>query len=293
MVSCVVKIVPISDPRSLRAAVDVQISAWGSSCYDIAPAHVLRAVAENGGLVLGAFDGDRLVGFSWGFPVYAAPKPYFYSHQTGVVEERKYSGVGFMLKRAQRDYVLRMGFDLIKWTFDPLQGLNANFNVNKLGVVVRVFKENYYGELEDNINRGMSTDRFVAEWWIRSSRVIERVERLRRPSLDELLKFIRLDYVVECSGDPPRFHGFRRSSSRVVAIYIPRNISKLRDAMWEEALRWRFGVREALDHYVNREGYLVVEYFNMDDKLGIYVLTRRDPEEILSEPSWWEESSSS
>ncbi|MEM4971554.1 MAG: hypothetical protein QXE01_09940 [Sulfolobales archaeon] len=283
----------ISDPRDLRAAVDVQVSAWGSSCYDITPAHVLKAVAENGGLVLGAFDGDRLVGFSWGFPVHAAPKPYFYSHQTGVVEDRKYSGVGFMLKSAQRDYVLRMGFDLIKWTFDPLQSLNAYFNVNKLGVVVRVFKENYYGELDDSINRGMPTDRFVAEWWIRSPRVVERVERLRRPSLEEVLKHVRLEYVVEYIGDLPRFQGFRRSSSKEVAIYIPRSISKLRDVNVDEALRWRLGVREALEYYVNREGYVVAEYFNIDDRLGIYILTRRDLEEILSKPRWWEETSPS
>ncbi|MEM1610840.1 MAG: hypothetical protein QXQ57_04250 [Sulfolobales archaeon] len=293
MVGRLLRIRVISDPRDLRAAVDVQVSAWGSSCYDITPAHVLKAVAENGGLVLGAFDGDRLVGFSWGFPVHAAPKPYFYSHQTGVVEDRKYSGVGFMLKSAQRDYVLRMGFDLIKWTFDPLQSLNAYFNVNKLGVVVRVFKENYYGELDDSINRGMPTDRFVAEWWIRSPRVVERVERLRRPSLEEVLKHVRLEYVVEYIGDLPRFQGFRRSSSKEVAIYIPRSISKLRDVNVDEALRWRLGVREALEYYVNREGYVVAEYFNIDDRLGIYILTRRDLEEILSKPRWWEETSPS
>jgi len=277
----------ISDPRDLRLAVDVQVSAWGSSCYDITPAHVLRAVAENGGLVLGAFDGDRMVGFSWGFPVYSGQKPYFYSHQTGVVDDRKYGGVGFELKKAQREYVLKMGLDLIKWTFDPLQSLNAHFNINKLGAVVRVFKENYYGELEDSINRGMPTDRFVAEWWIRSPRVVERVERGRRPSLEDVLGSLRVEYVVECSGDPPRFQGFRRSSSREVGVYIPRSISRLRDSSPEEALRWRLGVRGALDYYVNREGYTVAEYFNVDEKLGVYILTRRDYEEVLSNPSWW------
>jgi predicted GNAT superfamily acetyltransferase len=281
------KIVPISNPRDLKAAVEVQVSAWGSSCHDITPAHVLKAVAENGGLVLGAFDGDRLVGFSWGFPVYGDSKPYFYSHQTGVIEERKYGGVGFMLKKAQREYVLRMGFDLIKWTFDPMQSLNANFNVNKLGVIVRVFKENYYGELEDNINRGMPTDRFVAEWWIRSPRVVERVEKLGRPSLEELSRVVRIDYVVDYSGDLPRYRGLRRSSSRVVGIYIPKNISRLRDLSREDALGWRLGIREALDYYINREGYTVAEYFNLDEKIGVYILARIDPEEILSKPSWW------
>jgi predicted GNAT superfamily acetyltransferase len=95
-----------------------------------------------------------MVGFSWGFPVYSDPKPYFYSHQIGVVEDMKYSGVGFDLKRAQREYVLRMGFDLIRWTYDPLQSLNAHFNINKLSVIARVFKQKYYGEIEDSINRG-------------------------------------------------------------------------------------------------------------------------------------------
>jgi len=284
---CMVRIRAISDPKDLRSAVDVQVSAWGSSCHDITPAHVLKAVAENGGLVLGAFEGDRMVGFSWGFPVYSGEKPFFYSHQTGVVDERKYGGVGFELKKAQRGYALNMGFDLVKWTFDPLQSLNAYFNVNKLGVVVRAFKENYYGELEDSINRGMPTDRFIAEWWIRSPRVVERVERGRRPALQEVLGAVKVDLVVEYSGDPPRFHGFRKSSSREVGIYIPRSISRLRDADPGEALRWRLGVRETLSYYINSEGYTVAEYFNADEKVGVYILTRRDYEEVLSNPIWW------
>jgi len=282
-----IRVERISDPRLMRLAVDIQISAWGSSCGDITPAHVLKAIAENGGLVLGAFDGDKMVGFSWGFPVYSDPKPYFYSHQTGVVEDRKYRGVGFDLKRAQRDYVLRMGFDLIRWTYDPLQSLNAHFNINKLGVIARVFKQNYYGEIEDSINRGMPTDRFMAEWWIRSQRVSSRVDRGYRPTMEEIFRSVRIDHVVSHTGDPPRWEGYRVSSYREVGVVIPRSISRLRDMDRDQALRWRLGIREVFEHYINREGYIAVEFFNLDERLGLYILTRRDLESILEKPDWW------
>jgi len=91
-----------------------------------------------GGILLGAFDGNgEMVGFSIAFPAFIEEKLYLHSHQLGVLEEKRLKGVGFKIKLKQREFALRRGYDLIAWTFDPLQGVNAYFNLRKLGVIVK------------------------------------------------------------------------------------------------------------------------------------------------------------
>ena len=68
-----------------------------------------------------------------------------------------------------------MGLDLIEWTFDPLQALNAHFNFAKLGVVVEEYEENIYGESSSPLHAGAPTDRFVAEWRITTPHVERRI----------------------------------------------------------------------------------------------------------------------
>ncbi len=68
-----------------------------------------------------------------------------------------------------------MGLDLIEWTFDPLQALNAHFNFAQLGVVSEEYEENVYGESSSPLHRGAPTDRFVAEWRITTPHVERRI----------------------------------------------------------------------------------------------------------------------
>ena len=58
---------------------------------------------------------------------------------------------------------LAMGIDLIEWTYDPLQALNAHLNFAKLGVVVQEYAENIYGESSSPLHHGTPTDRFIAD----------------------------------------------------------------------------------------------------------------------------------
>lgn len=66
-----------------------------------------------------------------------------------------------------------MGYDLITWTFDPLESRNAYLNLSKLNAVCSTYVENCYGEMDDSLNHGLPTDRLKAEWWITSSHVEE------------------------------------------------------------------------------------------------------------------------
>ena len=61
-----------------------------------------------------------------------------WSHMAGVLPEYR-GGLGYRLKLAQRERALAQGYDLIEWTFDPLQAMNAHFNFAKLGGVVEEY----------------------------------------------------------------------------------------------------------------------------------------------------------
>ena len=99
----------------------------------------------------------------------------------GVLPEWQSRGVGYALKVAQREAVLNQGVRLITWTYDPLESKNARLNIAKLGAVCNTYIRNYYGELRDDINLGLATDRFQVDWWIASRRIETRLTRNRPP----------------------------------------------------------------------------------------------------------------
>ena len=163
-----VRVRALSNTAEFELAEGVQASAWGGGDRGVTPKEVLIAIQDNGGLVLGAFDGKQMVGYSLLLMGYKSGNVYMYSHQTGVAKEYQSKGVGYLLKRKQREIALRRGFHMIAWTFDPMIGRNAHFNMKKLGVISRNYLLDYYGPMNDSINWGLPTDRFLCEWFLDS-----------------------------------------------------------------------------------------------------------------------------
>ena len=124
-----------------------------------------------GGQVIGAFDRDVMVGFAMSLPGYRDGKAYLHSHMLAVLPEYRNAGLGRRLKLAQRDDALARGFDLMEWTFDPLEIKNAHLNIVRLGAIARRYMPNFYGPSTSPLQGGLPTDRLVAEWWLRSARV--------------------------------------------------------------------------------------------------------------------------
>ena len=81
------------------------------------------------------------------------------------------SGLGRRIKLLQREEALAHGFELIEWTFDPLEMKNAHLNLERLGAIARRYNINQYGTTGSPLHGGLPTDRLVAEWWLRSKRV--------------------------------------------------------------------------------------------------------------------------
>jgi len=155
----------------MRPCHGLQKRVWGSSEIEVVPHHIFVVAQRVGGQVLAAYDGSEMVGFVLAFPALQKGRHYLHSHMTAVLPEYQGHGIGKQLKLAQRQDALNRGFDLIEWTFDPLQLGNANFNISHLGAIVREYLPRFYGSTTSQLDAGLPTDRLVAEWWIRDARV--------------------------------------------------------------------------------------------------------------------------
>lgn len=161
----------LSEEPELREVVALQKTIWGWDDADLLPFRMMVVATKIGGQLLGGFAGGRMVAFCLAIPGLKPPaKPYLHSHMLGVLPEFRNAGLGRRLKLRQRDDALARGFDLIEWTFDPLELKNAYFNIEKLGVIVRKYVRNLYGLSSSRLHGGLPTDRCVAEWWIRKPR---------------------------------------------------------------------------------------------------------------------------
>jgi predicted GNAT superfamily acetyltransferase len=161
----------LSTLEHFEQCVFLQIAVWGYSDGDVIPRRVFVVAQRIGGQVIGAFDGDTLVGFAMSLPGYREGKSYLHSHMLAVLPQYRNSGIGRRLKLAQRDDAIARGFDLMEWTFDPLEIRNAHLNIARLGVIVRRYQPDFYGPSSSPLQGGLPTDRLYAEWWLRSARV--------------------------------------------------------------------------------------------------------------------------
>jgi predicted GNAT superfamily acetyltransferase len=158
--------------EEFHLCVDLQRQIWGETDLEVEPATMFVVASHSGGQVLGAFDGDKLVGYTLSVVGLRDGGVYLHSHMTGVHADYRNQGVGRMLKLFQRDEALGRGIRLIAWTFDPLEIRNAHFNLNRLGAICRQYRENLYGVTTSPLHRGFPTDRLVAEWHLDSARVV-------------------------------------------------------------------------------------------------------------------------
>lgn len=256
-----------------EACARMQIDVWGFDEIEVVPAGHLVAMHHYSGTCIGAFDGDRMVGFVCGFAGWENGSPYHHSHMLAVIPEYRGRKLGENLKWAQRDRVLAQGVELVNWTFDPLQAPNANLNVNRLGCIARRYKINLYGESQSPLHGGIPTDRFEAEWSLNSERV--RDARAGKgadaPSWEELPRVNRTrvteENLLACEPGPDLDY-----DGESFLIEFPKTIVDIMARDRELALAWRHQTRELFQHYFAR-GYQV-EHVHRGERSAFYRLAR-------------------
>jgi len=263
----------------------LQALVWQSGDLDVVPSVLLLTMHKNGGLVAGAFDPDgTMVGLVTGFIGLKYGRYRHCSHIAGVIPELRRQNVGFLLKAFQRDYVLSQGFNLITWTFDPLESVNANLNINKLGGIARTYSENHYGYWNDGLNAGLPTDRFEVEWVIDSVRVTEMMGNTSRgnPSritYSDVAAFAQpiLATGVDARGVVTPLGYELGLNAEVLLLEIPAEYQQIKALSMELAEEWRLKTRVIFKTYFER-GYAVTELVSQrqgDLRRNYYVLRQR------------------
>jgi len=258
------------------AVVDLERRIWGPDYADVVPVPILAVTVKRGGVLVGAFAGDRLSGFVYSFVGLKHGRPMQWSHMLGVIGEHRGRGIGRRLKLLQRERALAMGLELIEWTFDPLQAANADLNVAKLGAVVLEYEPNVYGESSSPLHHGTPTDRLIAEWRIGEAHVAHRIEAGPGPGGARMPADAHPINQVQTSGDWPRpgTPDLSRAEAMLV-VQIPTGFTEMLSRAPARAMEWRLATRDIFTTYFAR-GYRVVDFLlERDARQGIYVLTNR------------------
>ena len=189
----------LTTKSEFERCVEIQRTEWGWADLDVIPVRSFVVITHVGGITLGAFDGERVIGFINTMPGIREGAPYWFSRMLGVEREYRGRGVGTLLKRKQREFGLARGIRLIEWTFDPLESRNAHLNLEKLGVVVRRYYVDHYGYTSSHLQRSMESDRLMAEWWLDQERpaMAGECRRIRIPSDIQRVKDRGVDEAVD------------------------------------------------------------------------------------------------
>jgi len=242
----------IKEMEDFKKLTEIQRSAWGFLDLDIEPHHVMTRVQKYGGLVQGLYYNGELVGYTYALLGKWDGEYFVYSHQAGVKKEHQDKGFGFLLKKAQRDAVQKMGYQVMRWNFDPLESMNAFFNIHRLGIISVEYERDIYGIGESGLHKGLSTDRLIATWKLDSDRVEKKMAQ-KDPSILE---------------DIPQ-KNLGNFTYDTAYIEIPKNISVLKETRLSEAIEWRMKTRHLFESAF-RKGYVVEDFVFSKDKQSVF-----------------------
>jgi len=229
--------------EDFKACIELEQAVWKDDDIDVMPVRLYMLSKACNAPTIGAFDtSGRLVGFGHTMLALLQGRVAFHSHMLAVVEDRRDQDIGYRIKLAQRQRAIEAGVPLIFWTFDPLQSRNAHFNINKLGAIIRQYKENYYGEGVSTVfDSEVPSDRLIAEWWVSSDHVASVLEG-RRPSIE----------------------------GKLGSIEIPDDVDAIRRLSVEDHRHWRMRAREEFRAVLARGG-IVRGFARGDGKVSKYV----------------------
>lgn len=231
---------------------DLQEKIWHLSDKDKISPITLRALAMEYplmGISLGAYHQSTMVGFVICLPT-REPNTIF-GLIMGILPEYEGKYIGDKLNNKILEFCQRKGITKICWTFEPLEKNLAQFYIEKYGAIVVKYKEDYY-YVEDEINKGLPIDRFIADCNPLSSRVTERIQKKARKELS--MADIKKNYQIATSSYAPE--------KGPVLVEIPSNFQKLKKENPENALAYRLNTRKLFNEYINSKGYYISDFYS-------------------------------
>lgn len=247
---------PLHLIEELEEVKKLESSIWGNS--ESIPTHQTITAIKNGGLVIGAYDGEKLIGFQYSFPGFNGKSSYLCSHILGTDKQYRNKGIGKKLKLAQREEALKLGYSLITWTYDPLESANAYLNIAKLGGVCKAYITNCYGEMNDFLNSGIPSDRFLVEWYIQQEETDFSVECVE---LDFLIEnsLIQWDTNQEGLPFPSSVRELPEPECDTIFVAIPKDFRIIKETNMKTAIEWRMKTRDTFSRLFH-EGWQVTDF---------------------------------
>lgn len=249
------QIARVATLKDCAALEPLQREVWSGHLVLAAP-HMFASITC-GGIIVAAHDGPQPVGFCYGFPARKRWNVWLHSHMLAVLPPYRGQDLGFQLKLAQRQAALEDEYSVVSWTFDPLQYVNARLNLARLGAVGTGYLVDYYGPMEDPMNRGLPTDRILLEWSIASPAVAERIARssagpepVGLPVINRITK--ERSATLKCEAPDLSL------TNPQILLRIPTEFAALRNRDRELARDWRLKTRLAFSHYLS-SGYRAVD----------------------------------
>ncbi len=228
----------VEEMADLREVSHLWEQVWGRNSEGVPiNSELLRSLVHAGGAVTVAHDHEgRLTGAA---ALILGRDATTYSLIAGARPDAGDRGVGHAIKLRQRSWALERGLTSMRWTFDPLVGRNARFNLTKLGAAADDYVESFYGRMVDDINTGDEADRLVALWRLDSPEAVAASEGTARepaePDLDRGLVLTRGP-----DGEPTY-----AVSDGSAWCRVPRDVVALRRTDPIATVAWRSLVREA------------------------------------------------
>ena len=244
----------------------IQADVWGASFADVVPASLLQVSTHVGGLVLGAFVADRLVGFVFGLTGVKDDQIVHWSHMLAVRPDAREHGIGRELKEYQRAVLAHRGVRREFWTFDPLQARNAHLNVNRLRVRVIDYVVNMYGSTGSPLHFGTATDRLIVS-------CSTTPEPSVTPTTTPLLTGLEAAPILTAAPrSTDRIHAGDRP--RTVMVEIPWDIQAVVAESVTVADRWRIATRQSFQWAFLHDYRVTAFHRDHASSRSFYVLTR-------------------
>lgn len=264
-------IYPVTTIEDCHHLETLQLEIWRCDPVEVVPDGLMLTIAKNGGIVLAAKEGDRMVGFAFSFQGQtAAGRRKHASHMAGVIPGLECQGIGALLKLAQREVSLAQGITLMTWTYDPLISRNANFNLRKLGATSRTYYRNLYGVMRDGLNEGLPSDRLEVEWEMDSEPVLARIAGALPPVALEPSGVLNPAPAGPATQLPVPAEVVNLPAGPRHFIRIPAQIEAIKAADVSLAQAWRSQTRDLFE-IAFAAGYAAVDFIRAGAE-GYYVL---------------------
>lgn len=251
--------------EELALVQELDMKIWG---MDPVPLHQTSTAIKNGGLMLGMFDEEQLIGFSYSFAGMKDGMTYLCSHMLDIDPDYQSQGLGEVMKWKQREYAIDMGYDLMKWTYDPLETKNAKLNLSKLNGICDTYVENCYGNMTDKLNKSLPSDRFEINWHLNSKHVVEK-------QVIAVEEAVMLNEININDEKLPVFQALENvaTDAEVYAIIVPKHFQALKLIDHSLAYDWRLRTREYFQKMFAKD--FAVFHLEVQDDESVYYLVKK------------------